>query len=132
MTPGNLPMVLRRNAPDPLVLHLEGPDGPLDLTGYSLRLEVRLYPGQPGAPYLSATTANGVIVITDAAAGSVKIDWPQIADEIEALPVGSEAGNAGEPRVDTFSYDLLLFDPDGRPQAILEGPAPVPFGVTIP
>lgn len=135
MQPGTLPLALRRNAVAAMRLVLftldeGGAEVPMDLTGYSLRLQVRLYQGQQGAPLLDLSTGNGQIEITTAASGEVVIDWPAILALIAALPTSAEAGDPAQPRVDTFAYDLLLIAADGSAQAILEGPVPISFGVT--
>ena len=135
MQPGTLPFPLRRNAVPVtrLVLFAKdeaGTEVPMDLTGHSLKLEVRFYQGAPGAALLSLSTATGQIEITAPLAGEVEIDWPAILDLIAALPTTAEAGDPERPRIDTFAYDLLLIGPDGSAQAILEGPVPVSFGVT--
>lgn len=134
MQPGRFDLPLRRNAVAAMRMQLfaiESANGdvPLDLTGCSFKLDIRLYPGQPGAPLLSVST-DSHIAIVDAAAGEIEIDWPAVLDRIAAMPSFAEAGDPTRPRVDTFAYDLLLTASDGVAQAILEGSVPVSYGVT--
>jgi hypothetical protein len=107
-----------------------GAEVPMDIAGYQLKLDVRLYPGAPDDPLLSVSTGDGRIVVTSAATGEVEIDWPAIKVAIRALPSFTEAGDPLRPRVDTFAYDLLLIAADGDAQALAEGIIPVSYGVT--
>jgi hypothetical protein len=129
MTAGYYAMRLRRNAAESLRLILEDAEGPIDITGHTFELEVRLYPGQPGEPLLRLTTVD-YISLDDPVNGSLEINWPAVLAAIDALPTFAEAGDPTAARVDTFSYDLLMTSPSGVPQAILEGPVPVSYGVT--
>lgn len=131
MQPGTLAIPLRRNAAAATRLELyDGADQPIDLTGCSLVLEVRMYPGAPGAPSLRVGTDTGTITFDDAEAGAVEINWPMIIGQIRALPSTAEAGDPSRARIDTFAYDLLLIGPDGVAQALVEGTIPVSYGVT--
>lgn len=135
MQPGTLAIPLRRNAPDRtrlllFTLNEAGAEVPMDLSGYDLRLQIRLYQGAPGAALLDLSTGTGLIAITNPAQGEVEIDWPAVQDTIGALPSNAEAGDPTRPRIDTFTYDLLVIASDGVAQTILEGPVPVAFGVT--
>nr|WP_314471042.1 hypothetical protein [uncultured Sphingomonas sp.] len=126
---------LRRNAPDRtrlllFALNEAGAEVPMNLSGYDLRLQIRLYQGALGAPLLDLSTSTGLISIANPAQGEVEIDWPAVQDAIEALPSTAEAGDPTRPRIDTFAYDLMVIAPDGVSQIILEGPVPVAFGVT--
>lgn len=104
----------------------------MDIAGYRLRLEVRLYQGAPGKPLVRLDSTQGRIVVEDAATGVIEIDWVSVAAAIRALPTIAPPVAAPKPRIDRFAYDLLLVAPDGGAQAILDGELPVVFGVTIP
>lgn len=134
MQPGIFDVPLRRNAVAPMRLQFFAKDQaeaevPMDITDLTVKLEVRLYPGQPGAALLSLSTGNHIDII-DAATGVVEVNWPAVHDAIRALPTTAEAGDPTQRRIDTFAYDLLLIAENGDAQAVLEGTIPVSFGVT--
>ena len=135
MTSTGTPLALRRNAVTPTRLQLFGLDGAgtevaMDITGYRLRLEVRMYAGAPGPALLFLDSTQGRIVIEDAATGLIEIDWTTVAAAIRALPALAPAIAAPKPRIDRFAYDLLLIAPDGSAQAVIAGELPVIYGVT--
>ena len=131
MGPGNLPLALRRNAPESLRLVLQDSVGPIDLTGYSVKLQLRLYPGAPGDALLTlASPLVSGIDMSAAATGAVELNWPMFASAIAALPTTAELGDPSKPTIDTFAYDLLVTDTEGQQQVILEGPVNLSFGVT--
>ena len=80
---------------------------PLDLTGYSAAMQVRLYGMQPGDPLLDLSTVETALTHGLTISGSDVIAY---ADRIE-LAFMPDAPVAG---VDVrFHYDLLLTAPDG-------------------
>lgn len=131
MTPGNLPLALRRNVPSAQRLEMSDIDGsPVDLTGATLAMQVRLYDGAVGDPLLTVSTANGRIAIDPLDHSAVTIDWPGVVAAIRAMPSGAEAGDPTRRRRDVYAYDLVVTWPDGSRQVLLEGTVPVSFGVT--
>lgn len=106
-----------------------GPDGtpidPIDLTGWTAEMQVRLYGLAGGAALLSLATVTSEgqgIRLLDPTAGVLRI-W--IArTTLEALP---NTGKAGLER--TFAYDLVLIDPTGIRSVYATGAFIVPPGV---
>lgn len=104
------------------------PINPIDLTGWSAELQVRLYGLASGDPLIdlqTVTTEVEGIRFMEPAQGVIRvwIDW----DTLEALPDG---GKKGFDR--TFSYDLILIDPAGIRSVYATGSLIVPPGVTRP
>lgn len=102
---------------------------PLDLTGWSAELQVRLYGLADGDPLIDLGTVEtdieGIRFIEPAAGQMViRIDWDPT---LEGLPV---AGKAGADVA--FKYDLILIDPTGLRSSYAVGTFTVPPGVTRP
>lgn len=133
MTPANVPISVWRNADyaETWVI-AEGFDAagdavsPQDLTGSTFALQVRLYGLAGGDPLVSlatVTTAIQGVRIIEAAAGQIEI---RITDAtLEALPASGRAGASV-----TFSYDLVLTDPNGVESVYAQGDFIVEPGVT--
>lgn len=132
MTPANVPIEVWRNADyaETWVI-AESFDAagnavnPVDLTGYTLALQVRLYGLAGGSALISLTTVTAAVQgirIIEATGGQIEI---RITDTtLEALPAG-KAGAAV-----TFSYDLIVTDPTGLEQPYAYGDFIVQPGVT--
>lgn len=100
--------------------------GPVNLTGYSAAMQVRLYGLAGGDPLIdldTVTTAIEGIRFIEPLAGQfeVRID----AASIDDLPAAAKAGGTA-----TFSYDIILTDPDGLAHAYAAGDFTVYPGVT--
>lgn len=132
MTPANVPITVWRNADYAetwVIAESFDADGnavnPVDLTGYTFAMQVRLYGLAGGSALISlatVTTSVQGIRIVDAEAGQIEI---RVTDAtLETLPAG-KAGAAV-----TFAYDLLLTDPSGFEQAYAYGDFIVQPGVT--
>ena len=100
--------------------------GPLNLTGYTAALQVRLYGLAGGAALITlgtVTTAIQGVRLIEPTAGQMEI---RITDAtLETLPAAGKAGASV-----TFSYDLLLTDPDGVESVYAAGNFIVQPGVT--
>ena len=131
--PLTLALWARRNVPYVEVWTLtDGQSGsevagnPLDLTGWTAALQVRLYGLAAGSALISLATVTTDVQglrILDAAAGqlAVRIDETSI-NNLPAAP--RTGGNA------TFAYDLVLTDPTGLEQTYATGDFIVYPGVT--
>lgn len=133
MTPANVPITVWRNADYAetwVIAESFDASGdavnPVDLTGYTLALQVRLYGLAGGAALISlatVTTAVQGIRIVEATGGQIEI---RITDAtLETLPASGKAGAAV-----TFAYDLVLTDPTGLEQVYASGDFIVLPGVT--
>ncbi|GIH95353.1 hypothetical protein ACFFMN_23615 [Planobispora siamensis] len=99
-----------------MVLRLKNPDGtPLDLTGYSARMQVRESVTSP-TPLLSLTSAPGGGITITASDGRVEL---HVADEITA----AWAWRYG-------LYGLEIESPGGETTALLKGEVEVSAEVT--
>lgn len=87
---------------------------PINLTGYTARMQVRPAPG--GTLILDLTTSNGKIVITDAAQGKLKLLVE--ASETNSVPPG------------VYRYDLELQSPANVVTRYLEGQVRVKEQIT--
>ncbi|WP_311270483.1 hypothetical protein [Sphingobium sp. WCS2017Hpa-17] len=106
-------------------------DGPLNLTGCTLKMEVRLYGAQPGAALISlpqVTTDILGIRVTDAVNGKIRMIIPKA--NLAALPGGPV--NGSEPnQPDVFVYDLLIDRPSPLEPLAMAGTFTVSPGVTV-
>lgn len=102
------------------------PQNPIDLTGWSAQLQVRLYGLAGGSALISLTTVTTEVQgirIMEPTDGVIRV-W--ITDTtLEALP---NTGKAGAER--TFAYDLVLIDPTGIRSVYATGAFIVPPGVS--
>ncbi|WP_344923150.1 hypothetical protein [Streptosporangium oxazolinicum] len=105
-----LPMTLRskptESQPNP---------GPLDLTGFTARSQIRPNHGRDTAVLHEMTTENGSIVI-DGTAGKITLTIPGAVSSLWLWLQGV--------------YDFELVDPDGEPERLLQGAAYVDPEVT--
>lgn len=106
-------------------------DGPFNLTGCTLKMEVRLYGAQPGAALITLPTVTTDILgirVLDAAAGHIRIIIPKA--NLAALPGGP--ANGTEPnQPDVFVYDLVIDRPVPLEPLAMAGTFTVSPGVTI-
>jgi hypothetical protein len=132
MTPANVPIPVWRNADYAetwVIAESFDASGnavnPVDLTGYTLAMQVRLYGLAGGDPLIDLETVTSAIEglrIVEATAGQIEV---RITDAtLEALPTGKAGASV------TFSYDLLLTDPTGLEQPYAYGDFIVQPGVT--
>lgn len=106
-------------------------DGPFDLTGASLRMEVRLYGAQPGDALISLTEVGwdveGIRVI-DAVGGRIRIVISQ--NTLASLPGGPTDGT--EPNApDPFVYDLVIARPIPADSLAMSGTFTLHPGVSL-
>lgn len=111
----------------------------VDLSGYSARMQFRLYPGAADPPLLdvssaAATNAGSVIDMTAGFAGIVTVSLAK-ADltggnmaAVSAVTSAQVFGQMGQPAV--IAYDLLLTDPNGNEETWYFGAARIWPGVT--
>ena len=135
MTPANVTLTAWRNARFAEEYRFAGPtsDGqaPIDFTGWTGELEVRLYGAQPGDAIISlsnvASDIEGVWIIEPSAGAiQVSIERETLADAFTALGGPAEAGSNI-----TLVYDLILTTPTGDPEIWMQGAFIFNPGVTI-
>ncbi|MHA3791444.1 hypothetical protein ACX0MU_07275 [Rhizorhabdus wittichii] len=130
MQPAVESLLWYRNAPEQSTFILKDGDNPYDLTGRTLRLDVRLYPGAAGAPLLTLGMAGAATEpgfwIEAPITGTIYLNPPSLA-QLAALPV---AGEIMAGLLDTLVYDILLIAPDGVPELLMEGNIILKSGVT--
>ena len=123
ITPVNAPLTIRRNDnPFRQTFFALGADGAkIDFsTGYSARLEFRLYAGAPGAPLVSASAgaATGPRLLMD-------VDGITFILPKTAIPILIGAAGADQKVV----YDLLVQPTGGDENAWFEGDVTLKLGV---
>lgn len=119
-----------RNVPFPRDVVAFVVDGePVDLTGFSFALDVRLIPGEGDAlislDSTSSTSENGVR-IASASEGEIVIQIDQASMQAAYESADVKAGYPAK-----FYYDLLADDEDGFRQVWVEGNFVINPGVTI-
>lgn len=111
---------------------LDADDSPLDLTNCTLKMEVRLYGGQPGDALVTLGEVGSDIEgirITDAAGGLINVIIDQAT--LAAFPGGPTEGS--EPNAaDIFFYDLLVIRPLPVEPLAMAGTFALFPGVTVP
>ncbi|WP_449060598.1 hypothetical protein [Planomonospora algeriensis] len=116
MTAAYLPLLIEQGAAFVHELALADDGGPIDLTGYTARMDIR--------PHAGSTTL--LHQLTTGPAGGLSIDGP--AGQLRLrIPAAATRTFLWERAV----YDLLLIGPDGEPDRLIEGPATVKPGVTL-
>lgn len=119
-----------RNVPfPPEVFSFTEAGVPRNFTGRTFGLDVRQLAGT-GPALISLNTAdddteNGVRVV-DAAAGQLRFQIDQATMQAAFDAVSTKAGEAV-----SLLYDLLVFDPDDIPEAVIEGAFIIQPGVTL-
>jgi len=102
---------------------------PIDFTGWTGILQVRLYEGAPGTALISLGMADNSssegLYFFPGDPGHMQIMIAEAA--LNALP-GLHEPEAGAPQ--RFFYDMVLTDPDGFEQRFMEGPFIVQPGVS--
>lgn len=100
---------------------------PIDLTGYELAMQVRLYQGAAGAALidLAVVISGQGIRISNAAAGEIEITINK--STLEDLPLDDASRADNDPEV--FQYDLKM-GPVNRAEVVLYGTFTVVTGVT--
>ncbi|GAB2468385.1 hypothetical protein GCM10027187_40730 [Streptosporangium sandarakinum] len=114
MTAATLPLLIEQGATFEHELDVEDDGGPVVLTGYAARMDIRPCAG-------SATLLHHL----DTRAGGITIDGPAARITL-LIPSAVTATFAWTSAV----YDLLLTAPSGREQFLIEGPVTVKPGVT--
>lgn len=129
--PGVLTLIAARNGSFRIDLNLTDDAGPLDLTGYSARMQVRASPGAVPA-YLdinsTSPSSNGsqLAFLTDATSGVTCILEVYISNaDLIALPAGSPVASPVN-----LAYDIVLTEPGGDFAPYLQGAFLVTEGVT--
>jgi hypothetical protein len=117
ITPAQLDLTVQRHAPfpsiDPWRLRDSLTGAPIDITGATITLQVRLYDGAPGDPLLNETVS-----VVNGPQGTY--GPPSISEaEMEALPTA----NSSDPRPLTaavrFRYDIKMEGVTGWPAAVI-------------
>lgn len=128
MIPDRVDITLRRNAPFVEEWSFADAKGsPIDLTGWSGELQLRLYGAAAGDALVALATVPADIEGLRFLADDPTVVRVEIAEAtIAPLPAGAEAGD-----VAVFVYDLVLIDPTGFRQPFREGSAIVLPGVSV-
>ncbi|HEX8256703.1 MAG TPA: hypothetical protein VF589_03650 [Allosphingosinicella sp.] len=131
--PASLNIPAARNVPfaNPIYLYYSG--AALPLTGASIKMQIRLYPGAPGA----ALATVAAIPHTDAAAPTgadaerrLLTLFPTIAEAtLAALTSGLEEPEPGD--ADRYSYDIVVTYADAAEDTLAEGYFLLKPGVTL-
>jgi hypothetical protein len=127
--PYDLPLRMRRNE-DPLRLQFNvTEDGtPVDMTaGYSVRMQVRAYPGQAGTALLSlsgAATAAGSVINRNANGFELVIHKADVG-------AGTFPADLGERKPWVGAYDILVTEPGGDVTPWYAGSFTIDEGVTV-
>ena len=121
-------ITVRKNAPWDRESYLadEASGERIDLTGYDLLMQVRLYQGAADPALVDLETVETAvegIQITDAPQGEFTILIDQAT--LEALPAQN-----GENKPSVFHHDLILTAPGGPPEVYAYGSFTVFTGVT--
>lgn len=99
---------------------------PVDITGWSAALQVRLYGLAGGSALISLTTVTTAVQglrLIEPAAGQIEVRITK--SSLEALPPAPKVGGSI-----AFSYDLVLTDPTGVKSVYATGNFTVNPGVT--
>lgn len=126
----NAPLTGFRNVPfPPEVFTFTDAGVPRNFTGKTFAMDVRQLAGT-GLALISLDTAgddtmNGVRAV-DAAAGQLRFQIDQATMQAAYDAVATKAGEAP-----TLLYDLLVFDSDDVPEAVIEGTFTIQPGVTL-
>lgn len=105
----------------------------LPLTGATIQMQLRLYPGQPGDPKLSvqaipfADVLIGGVAGTDSERRRVTLSPAVTVAQLAALP-GLQTPEAGDSQ--RFAFDILISYADGVSEILSQGDFIVPPGVT--
>lgn len=98
------------------ITYLEADKTPVDLSGYTAKMQIRETVGSSGSAILDLTTENGGITITPA------------TGVILVLVSGSTSGTLPAPF--EGKYDLLLYSTSGLIEKLIGGPAKIQPVVT--
>lgn len=132
MEPAKLDLVWRRNAPAQTFFSLEFENEPIDLTGFTFRMNVRLYPGAAGAAIISLTMASEGqpgFFIDDAANGRFVLTPLDDSDLEDLVPSPEDTDDVTKGLVVLY-YDILALSADDNPESICYGKLTVDSGVT--
>lgn len=115
----------RRNTPFVHVFTVTDADGePMDLTGHTAGMQVRLYGMQPGEPLLNLET------VTTEQTDGLLISGSTVTPYVNRIDMAFMPSGNVDGRDDSFVYDLILTDPTGYSWIERWGPFEVTEGVT--
>ena len=117
--------------------------GPLPLTGATIRLQVRLYPGAPGDPLINVVSPAGGLTFTDLPATDAEIAsgdlsagdrvlriFPIVARAtLQAMPTGLNKPEAGQ--ADAYDWDFVITYADAAQDRPAAGEFFLEPGVTL-
>lgn len=96
---------------------------PLPLTGATIRMQWRLYAGQPGEPLIDLPLLHHVDLTTPTGERPklrTLFIYPEItADDLPPLPTGLNQPEIGE--ADRYVHDIVILYADGVIERIIEG-----------
>lgn len=91
----------------------------IDLTGYDAKLQARRKAGDPVLMTISTRTADDPDALIPPLDEEGRISWT-----LNIAPLNLAPGN--------LRYDLILIDPDGNPDPVIEGQIQLTTGITQP
>lgn len=128
MIPETVTLTARRNVPFAEQYDFaDETEAPIDFTGCTATMQVRLYGNAPGDPLIDLHSVGADVEgvnVNDPATGSVTVRIDQTT--LAAMPTGNTPNAA-----DIFSYDLIITWPDGFSEAFMEGRFILKPGVTL-
>lgn len=127
-----LDLTASRNVAWAPTIDLLYPGDPLPLTGASIKMEVRLYPGAPGEPLLVCDIVpfedNPPAV--DGGQRTLRL-FPSVArSAVNQMPTGLNMPEPGE--ADSYAYDIIVTYADARQDKLALGNFILEPGVTKP
>lgn len=127
--PATLTLRAARNVPWMPSIELTYKGGPLPLAGARIDLQVRLYPGQPGAPLLDCPD----IAFGDADLGNgsrvLRLYPVATPAALQAMATSLKMPEPGD--ADQYSYDIVISYSDGAKDRVAAGYFMLEPGVTI-
>lgn len=118
------PLRARRNTPFVYAFQVRRNDAPLDLTGHTATMQVRLYGMAPEDPQIDLETVS--VLMTE----GLTIIGSTVSAFIDELTLMLMPSAHVAQRDDRFAYDLVISDPDGYSWVERWGPFDLAQGVT--
>lgn len=134
MVPLTFDMEGWRNAPFPPDVFEVAEDGePVDITGWSLAMDVRAYGGSPTAlislDTTDSTTNDGLLILSGSA-GTFRVQIDQASMQA-AWDAAYAAGLCKAGQSARLAYDIRLTHTDGLAEVVAEGVFTINPGVTL-
>ncbi|WP_030540549.1 hypothetical protein [Sphingobium sp. DC-2] len=128
----SLDLTASRNLAWAPTIDLFYPGAELPLDGATIKMEVRLYPGQPGSPLIVGESLAFQDLPPSAPGGQrcLRVFPGANQDALAAMPTGLNQPEPGE--ADVYAYDIILTYADGQQDKLALGRFIVEPGVTQP